>query len=76
MIDPPAGEYHDGEAWRSWPAAGETGMFDDVHADSLVSSGRGEYVRAGEPATEKRPAAGTAEKRAAAPLRDLGALKP
>ena len=76
MIDPPEGEYHDGEAWRSWPPAGKTGMFDDVHADSLVASGRGEYVRAREPAAEKRPAPDTAEKRAASrPLRDLGTLK-
>ena len=69
------GEYHDGAGWRSWPPPGEIGMFDDGHADGLVASGRGEVVRAEEKPAEKRPAAGTAERRAARPLRDLGTLK-
>ena len=58
-------QYHDGEQWRSWPAPGEVGMFDDVHADHLVASGRGEYVEEQRAEPEKRPAPDAAEKRAA-----------
>ena len=76
MTERVEGEYHDGEEWRSWPPPGETGVFDDGHAEGLVASGRGEYVQADEKPAEKRPAAAAAEKRAAGkPLRDLGTLK-
>ena len=73
-------QYHDGEQWRSWPPAGEVGMFDDAHADSLVASGRGVYVEEQRAGPEIRPAPDTAEKRAAVPRsrpsRDPGALRP
>ena len=58
-------QYHDGVAWRSWPPAGEVGLFDDVHADHLVANGRGVYVEEQRAAEETRPAPDTAEKRAA-----------
>jgi hypothetical protein len=74
------GEFHDGETWRSWPPAGEVGVFDDVHADDLVASGRAEHVKAEKAETraaETRPAPDDAEKRTTSKSTRSGdALKP
>jgi hypothetical protein len=40
------GAYFDGTQWRTYPPAGEVGVFDDMHAASLVAAGRGAEVKA------------------------------
>jgi len=51
------GAYFDGVQWRTYPPAGEVGVFDDMHAESLIAAGRGVEVKAApEARAEVRPA--------------------
>lgn len=60
------GDYNDGVQWRTYPPAGQVGVFDDSHAEHLVAAGRGEYVKEEKPEPEKATGPSGEEKRSAA----------
>lgn len=57
--------WHDGEQWRSYPAAGEVLETTAEHGAELCAQGKAEPVTE-KRAAETRPAPDTAEKRTAA----------